>query len=36
MVGVFTLKLKTRHEYLPNTCMFTWTAVVLVEKTEKL
>ena len=30
------LELKTRHEYLPNTCMYTWTAVVHVEKTEKL
>ena len=37
MVGLFTLKLKTRHEiYLPNTRRCTWTAMVLVEKTEKL
>ena len=35
-VGLFTLKLKTRHEYLPNTRMCTWTALVRVEKTEKL
>ena len=34
--GLFTLKLRTRHEYLPNTRMCTWTAVVHVEKTEKL